>query len=236
VVQDLPAVVAKARAVGARVHCDAVQAAGKVPIAADAWRVDTLAVTGHKLGAPPGVGALVVRRNGTVAPLIPGTQEGHRRGGTENLPGIVALGVAARLARAELGSWHALAGLRDRFEAEVLQRISGMLVYGRGAPRLPNTSCVGLPADMRGGAVVAALDLEGFAVSSGPACSSGVERGSPAVEAMGFGRHAAERTLRVSMGPGTGESDILGLVEALERVTRRGKGVGRDRELPELQD
>jgi cysteine desulfurase len=234
VMQDLAAIVAQARAAGATVHCDAVQGAGKVPIAADAWGVDTLAVTGHKLGASPGVGALVVRRGTAIAPLIPGSQEGHRRGGTENLPGIVALGVAARLAAAELDAWQALSSLRDRFEGEVLQRIVGTVVYGRGAPRLPNTSCVGLPEGMRGGAVVAALDIEGFAVSSGPACSSGVERGSPTVHAMGFGQQAAERTLRVSMGPGTGEGEMLGLAVALERVTRRSKGVGRDRELPEL--
>jgi cysteine desulfurase len=234
VMQDLAAIVATARAAGASVHCDAVQGAGKVPIAVDAWGVDTLAVTGHKLGAAPGVGALVVRRGAAIAPLIPGSQERHRRGGTENLPGIVGLGVAARLATAELDAWQALSSLRDRFEREVLQRIRGTVVYGRGAPRLPNTSCVGLPEGMRGGAMVAALDIEGFAVSSGPACSSGVERGSPTVHAMGFGRQAAERTLRVSMGPGTGEGEMFGLAVALEQLTRRIKGVGRDRELPEL--
>ncbi len=234
VVQDIAGVVARARAAGAAVHCDAVQGLGKVAIAARAWGVDTLAVAGHKIGAPPGVGALVVRDPGGLIPLIPGTQERHRRGGTENLPGIVGFGVAARTARAELGRWQGLTTLRDLFEAETLRRIAGTCVYGAEAPRLANTSCLGLPDGMRGGAVVAALDLEGFAVSSGPACSSGVERPSPTVEAMGFGRDAAERTLRVSLGPETGEGELRGLVEALERVTCRLKGVRGDRELSEL--
>jgi cysteine desulfurase len=234
VIQDIAGVVAKAHRAGARVHCDAVQGAGKVPMAARAWGVDTLAMTGHKIGAPPGVGALVVRDDGAIRPLIPGTQERQRRGGTENLPGIAGLGVAARTARGEIGRWQALAGLRDRFESGVLERVAGTVVYGVSATRLANTSCLGLPEGMRGGATVAAIDLEGFAVSSGPACSSGVERPSPAVEAMGFGRDAAERTLRVSLGPATGESEVRGLVEALERVTYRLKGVRGDRELSEL--
>jgi cysteine desulfurase len=196
--------------------------------------VDTLAMTGHKIGAPPGVGALVVRDDGAVRPLIPGTQERHRRGGTENLPGIAGLGVAARTAAGGIGRWQMLGGLRDRLETGVLERLAGAVVYGAGAPRLANTSCLGLPEGMRGGAVAAALDLEGFAVSSGPACSSGAERPSPAVEAMGFGRDAAERTLRVSLGPATVEGEVGGLVEALERVTYRLKGVRGDRELSEL--
>jgi cysteine desulfurase len=234
VLQDIPAVVERARAGGARVHCDAVQGVGKVGVAARAWGVDTLAMSGHKIGATPGVGVLVVRDEGAVRPLIPGTQERHRRGGTENVPGIAGLGVAARLSRDGIERWTALADLRDRLEGRALVRVAGTLVYGGEAPRLANTSCLGLPHGMRGGAVVAALDLEGFAVSAGPACSSGVERPSQAVEAMGFGREAAQRTLRVSLGPTTREADVFGLVEALERVTTRLKGVRGDRELSEL--
>jgi cysteine desulfurase len=234
VLQDVPGIVARARGAGARVHCDATQGVGKVAVASRAWGVDTLAVSGHKFGAPPGVGALVLREDGAVRPLIAGTQEHHRRGGTENVPGIVGLGVAARIARTGIGRWQALAGLRDLLETSCLQRIAGMVAYGAGAPRLGNTSCLGLPEGMRGGATVAALDLEGFAVSAGPACSSGVEKPSPAVEAMGFGRDAAERTLRVSLGSTTGEGEVRGLVDALERVTHRLKGVRGDRELSEL--
>ena len=234
VLQDVPGVVARARRAGARVHCDAVQGAAKVPVAARAWGVDTLAVSGHKIGAPPGVGVLVMRDDGALRPLVPGAQERHRRGGTENVPGIVGMGVAARLARGGIGRWEALAGLRDGLASSCLHRIAGTVAYGAGAPRLGNTSCLGLPEGMRGGATVAALDLEGFAVSAGPACSAGVEKPSPAVEAMGFGRDAAERTLRISLGPATGEGDVRGLVDALERVTHRLEGVRGDRELPEL--
>ncbi|MFI5143126.1 MAG: hypothetical protein ACHQHM_03755, partial [Thermoanaerobaculales bacterium] len=113
--------------------------------------------------------------------------------------------------------------LRDRLESEVLARIPGVVVYGAGAARLANTSCLGLPHGPKGGAIVAALDLEGYAVSAGPACTSGVERSSPTVKAMGFGRGASERTLRVSLGLGTDEGNVLGLVAALERVLLRSK-------------
>ena len=223
VLQDLAAVSKLAHRSGGGVHCDAVQGAGKVPMLVGAWGVDTLAVSGHKLGSPAGIGALFVRSGARLAPLIPGTQERHRRGGTENLPGIAGMGVACRMAALEVPRWQALAALRDTFEATLVDRLPGTAVIGSDAPRLANTSCVCLPPGLRGGVAVAALDLEGFAVSSGPACSSGVERRSPTVEAMGFGADAAERTLRVSLGPGTGEGEVLGLVAALERVWCRGK-------------
>ena len=225
VIQPIETVARLAAHAGARLHCDAVQAAGKVALAAGAWGVATLAIGGHKFGAPTGVGALIVR-HAPFAALIPGSQERHRRGGTENLPGIAGLAVAARHAAACLADWAAIGALRDRLELEVLGRIPGTSVYASGSPRVANTSCLGLPEALKGGAAVAALDLEGFAVSAGPACSSGVERGSPTVQAMGFDRAASERTLRVSMGLGTGLDEIMALVAALERVTQRSKGGG----------
>ncbi len=135
--------------------------------------------------------------------------------------------MACRLAATELGVWEALGPVRDAFETAMDEAFPGTPVYGAGAPRLPNTSCVGLPGGLAGGAAVAALDLEGFAVSSGPACASGAERRSPAVEAMGFGSEAAERTLRVSLGPGNGKQAVLGLVAALVRIRSRGRGGAR---------
>jgi cysteine desulfurase len=223
VLQDLEAVCRLAHAADGSVHCDAVQAAGKVPLAPAAWGVDTLAVSGHKLGSPPGVGALFVRDGLTLAPLIPGTQEEHRRGGTENGPGIAGMGAACAAASRELPRWQGLAALRDAFEDALTRGLPGAFVLGADAPRLPNTSCVCLPQGLNGGVAVAALDLEGFAVSSGPACSTGVERRSTTAEAMGLDADAAGRTLRVSLGPGTGEGEVLGLVAALERIWRRGK-------------
>ncbi|HVN77236.1 MAG TPA: aminotransferase class V-fold PLP-dependent enzyme [Thermoanaerobaculaceae bacterium] len=227
VLQDLGAVCSLVHAAGGLVHCDAVQAVGKVALPPRRWGVDTLAVSGHKIGAPSGIGALAVRAGVTLVPLIPGTQEAHRRGGTENLPGAAGLGAACRLAAVELARWPGVSAVRDAFETALLERLPGCPVYGAGAPRLPNTSCVGLPPGLLGPVAVAALDLEGFAVSSGPACGSGVELRSPAVEAMGFGEEASERTLRVSLGLETREHEVLGLAGALELVWRRGQGGAR---------
>jgi len=224
VLQELEAVCNLAHAAGGDVHCDAVQGAGKVPLPPGRWGVDTMAVSGHKLGSPSGTGAMVVKAGVVLAPLVPGTQERHRRGGTENVAGIVGLGVACRLAASELPRWQELGRIRDAFESAFLEDFREGVVYGAAAPRLPNTSCVGLPPGLRGGAAVAALDLEGLAVSSGPACSSGVERRNSVVEAMGFGEEASERTLRVSLGPGTSAEEVLGLVAAIERIWCRGKG------------
>ena len=223
VLQDVSAICDMAHAAGGLVHCDAVQGAGKVTVRPGAWGTDTMAISGHKLGAPMGVGALFVRAGVTLAPLIPGTQERRRRGGTENLGGIAGMGAACRAALGELPAWQALAKQRDAFERALLDQLPGTIVIGAGAARLANTSCACLPEGLRGGVAVAALDLEGFAVSAGPACSSGAERRSIAAAAMGFDADAAGRTLRVSLGPGTREGEVLGLVTALERIWRRGK-------------
>jgi cysteine desulfurase len=156
--------------------------------------------------------------------LIPGSQEGHRRGGTESLPAIVAMGAAADVAIVRLADWDAVREQRDWLEAEVTGGGPGWVVYGMGTPRLPNTSCLGVPTAATGGAVVAALDLDGFAVSSGSACSSGVERASPVVEAMGYGREAAQRSLRITLGRGTGREACRALAGALHEIVRREAG------------
>lgn len=225
VIQPVEQVVALARAHGAAVHCDAVQAAGKIAVDAARLGTDTVALSAHKLGGLPGCGALLVRREVTLAPLVAGAQEGHRRGGTENVPGIAAFGVAAGIARERAEQWRAVAALRALLEELLRQRLPEAAVYGRAAARLPNTSCLGLPPPCLGGVTVAALDLRGFAVSSGSACSSGVERGSAVVEAMGYGEDAARRTLRVSLGPLTGENDVRSLVGALAELAGGRKGV-----------
>jgi len=211
-------------AAGGRLHCDAVQAAGKVELDVGALGADTVAVAGHKLGGASGAGVLAVRAGVELAPLIPGTQESHRRGGTENVAAAVAMGVAAALAVERLDSWRGLAPLRDRFEAELLTRLRGAEVFGSNVARLPNTSCFALPAPLRGGTTVAALDLDGFAVSSGPACSSGVERSSGVLEAMGVPPAVAARSIRLSLGPGVTEDVVSAILEALQRVARRAGG------------
>lgn len=212
---------------GAVLHCDAVQAAGKMPLGAAVEAADTLAIAGHKLGAPPGAGALVVREGIEPAPLIAGRQERGRRGGTENVPAAVALGVAARLARARLDDWTRLAGRRDRLEAELLAALPGAVVWGVGSPRLPNTTCLGLPNGVRGAVAVAALDLAGIAISSGPACSSGLERGSPTVAAMGGSREQAEAVARISLAPDTPDAALAAVVVALREVVEKaGRSLG----------
>jgi cysteine desulfurase len=226
VVQPLAEAAQIARERGVSVHCDAVQAAGRMPFTAAELGVDTLAVASHKLGGPGGAGAVVVRGGMALAPLIPGTQEGGRRGGTENLLGIVGMGAAARVARERIAAWAAVARLREAMEDELGARIPGSTIFGRQAPRLPNTTCVGLPAPLRGAVAVSALDLAGFAVSSGPACSSGAERGSAVVEAMGFTSDVAERTLRISLDAQTSPREVHDLVSALVEVVRRARGGG----------
>ncbi len=222
-VEEIAALVGKSHAA---LHCDAVQAAGKLELATQRWGIATLSISGHKFGAPPGIGALVVREGVELAPLIPGTQERHRRGGTENLPGAAGMGVAARLAGERLADWRALSGLRDLLEREVRRELPGASVAGQGSPRLPNTSCLLLPSGLRGGVAVAALDLAGFAVSSGPACSSGVERSGEVLAAMGYGADVAGRSLRVSLAPGVTEGGVMALVTVLRRLLERGAGGG----------
>ncbi len=224
VVQPVEQAAALARAHGAAVHCDAVQCPGRTAEDMVRLGVDTLALSAHKLGGLPGCGALVLRSGIGGAPVVPGTQERHRRGGTAHVAGIVAFGVAARLARGREHEWRAVGRLRDRLEKDAMARVAGTRVYGCAVARLPNTSCLGLPAPLVGGVMVAALDLRGFAVSSGSACSAGVERGSTVVEAMGYGDDAARRTLRVSLGPLTGEAEVGAFVEALADVAEKRKG------------
>lgn len=227
VVQPLERIAAVAAAAGARVHCDMVQGAGKHPLRFAEWGIASAAIAGQKIGAPAGIGAWLLAGGVEVAPLIPGTQEGRLRGGTENVIGAAAFGAAAESAAGELGLWAALAPLRDALEEEVLRACPGSVVYGREAPRLPNTTCLGLPAPVRGPVAAAALDLAGFAVSSGSACSSSMGLGSRVVEAMGFGPQAAARTVRISLGPATPAGVAERVARELGRVVEAATGMSR---------
>ncbi len=175
---------------GGSLLIDAVQSAGKLPLP-DA---DFVAVSAHKLGGPPGVGALIVRDEVT-ALVRGGGQERGQRAGTENLPGIAGFAAAAA-ARAADCDWHHRAhGLRDRLEAQ----LPGAVVYGRAAPRLGTIACLGLPG-VAAMTQLMTLDLAGFAVSAGAACSSGKVRVSHVLSAMGVGEAAAAQAIRVSFG------------------------------------
>lgn len=219
-----------ARAAGAAVHADAVQAAGKLPLDVAALQVDTLALSAHKLHGPKGVGALFVRRGAALEPVLRGGhQERERRAGTENVAGIVGFGVAARLARAALAEDAArISTLRDRLAAR-LTGIAGARRNGDPARALPgtlNVSFEGAPGQL----VAAALDLEGVCVSTGAACSSASLQPSPVLLAVGRSPEEAATALRFGLGRGTTEADVEHAAtltaEAVARVRARGQGTG----------
>jgi len=193
---------------GALVHCDAVQAAGRLPLDMSALGVDMLTLSAHKLGGPKGVGALAVSGRIRLNPIIRGGgQERGRRSGTENIPGIAGFGVAAELAAAEIDAVHAAASLRDRLEDRILREVPWARIVGAGVRRLPNTSCIALPG-VSTETQVMALDLAGFAVSAGSACSSGKVKASRVLQAMGLPDDIAGCAIRVSLGLANGESEI----------------------------
>lgn len=204
-------------------HCDASQAAGKVPIDVRALHVDLLSIAGHKFGAPQGTGALYVRGGVALRPhLRGGGQELNRRPGTENVAAVAGLGAAAEAAARGMGEEaRRTQELRDRLERAVLERVSGARVNGREAPRVPNTSSLAFQGG-DGEVLVMALDLEGIAVSSGSACSAGTVRRSHVLEAMGLGESAGS-SIRVSLGPGTTIEEVETFVSVLERVVDRAR-------------
>ena len=221
VIHPVAEAAAIARAAGATLHCDAVQAAGRLPLDLAALGATTLSLSAHKIGGPQGVGALIVAPGHDVDPLIRGGgQEMGRRAGTENVAGIVGFGVAARLARAEIGQWAEVAALRDRYEAALRAVCQGAPVYGAEAPRLPNTSLVGMPG-VSAETQVMAFDLDGLAVSSGAACSSGKVRPSHVLLAMGVPQDAAREAIRASFGRATTADEVDRLIAAWTTLWRR---------------
>jgi len=197
-------------------HTDAVQAAGKIPIDVNKIGCDLLTISGHKLHAPQGVGALYVRKGTRLEPMLyGGSHERSRRAGTENVPGIVGLGKAAELAiaRFERGDDKKMAALRDRLEG-VLSQLEASGVNGHGAPRVPNTSNIYFDY-IEGEALVIALDLKGLAVSTGAACSSGAIEPSHVLTAMGLRADRARASIRFSLGKQNTAEDVefaLGIV------------------------
>jgi cysteine desulfurase len=198
-------------------HTDAVQAAGKVAIDVKRIGCDLLSISGHKMNAPQGVGTLYVRKGTALRPMtFGGSHERSRRAGTENVPGIVALGKAAELARAALaaGDLEQMSHLRDRLEQTILREVEATAVNGQGAPRVPNTSSIYFDC-IEGEALVIALDLKGLAVSTGAACSSGAIEPSHVLTAMGLPPERARGSLRFSVGKQNTPEDIefaLGII------------------------
>lgn len=208
-IQPIAAIAERARARGIAVHCDAVQAGGKIPIDMAALGVSYLVISAHKLGGPKGAGALIFERNAPFESLFRGSaHEKGRRGGTENAPSIVGFGVAARLAREKLQSEQArLLELRNGFETRLAAAIPDMVVHAAGAPRLPNTVNASFPG-ARSDTLLMALDSRGVAVSAGAACSSGAVEPSPVLGAMRVPVPLATSALRMSMGWTTTEDEM----------------------------
>jgi cysteine desulfurase len=208
VIQPIAAVAALAAKAGALLHCDAVQGPGRIPVDIVALGVDFLTLSAHKFGGPKGVGALILRDGVRLAAVTRGGgQERGLRGGTENVPGIAGFGAAARYATSLLAKADAVAGLRDRLEAKICALMPAVVIFGADAPRLPNTSCFALPG-LAAETQVMALDLAGFAVSAGAACSSGKVQASHVLRAMGADDRLAGCAIRVSLGPDTTEAEV----------------------------
>lgn len=198
---------------------DAVQAVGKVPFAFDWSQAERGLVSAHKLGGPKGIGALLLKSGVDVSARIRGGgQESGRRAGTENIVGIAGFGAACEAATAQVndGVWEAVAEIRDLFEDAVTSVADDAIIVGRGGPRLPNTSCV-IMSGWKGETQVMQMDLAGFAVSAGSACSSGKVRTSRVLEALGYSGTEASSAIRVSIGPDTSREDVLKFSDAWTR-------------------
>lgn len=213
---------------GALLHTDAVQTAGKVTVDIKALEVDLLSISAHKFYGPKGVGALWIRRGLRLLPVLTGGKhERSRRAGTENVAGIVGMGVAATLAAAKIDEEaKRISALRDRLEEGVLRAVPGTIVNGTRSPRVPNTTNISFDR-IEAESLLIALDLEGVAVSTGSACSSGTLEPSHVLKAMGFPPHRTQNSIRFSLGAANTEADVdrvvailPGIVDKLRSLTR----------------
>ena len=218
VIQPVAEAAALVHRAGGLLHCDAVQAAGRLPLDRAALGADLLTLSAHKLGGPAGIGALVIDERLTLAPLIPGGgQERRRRGGTENLTGIAGFAAAARLAPAEIADGPRLAALRERLEREARRLAPAVQIFGAAACRVAGIACFAVPG-LAAETQVMALDLAGVAVSAGAACSSGKSHLSPTLTAMAIPPALARCALRVSLGRESGEGDVDRFLSAWARM------------------
>jgi len=222
VVQPVPEAGAACRDAGVPFLVDAVQAAGKIPIDRTGWSADLLAVSAHKLGGPQGAGALIVRDGLAMSPLIAGgAQERRRRGGTEAVAAISAFGAACAAAARDLPAEHVrLLALRLRLESALKEIAPGARIHGEDVARLPNTVSAAFPG-VSGETLVIALDLAGFAVSTGSACASGAVTPSHVIRAMGYDEADARGAVRVSLGWDTTREAIERLLAALPPLLAR---------------
>ena len=225
-IQPIAEIAAAAHERGALMHTDAVQSAGKIPIDVRALGADLVAISGHKLNGPKGAGALWVRRGTRMLPILTGGKhERSRRAGTENVPALVGFGVAAQLADAKRTSETVrLAALRDRLEAGVLDTVPGTAVNGARDARVPNTTNISFDR-VEAESLLIALDLEGIAVSTGSACSSGTLEPSHVLRAMGLPTHRTQNSLRFSLGLFSTDADVERVVAVLPGLVDKLRGL-----------
>jgi cysteine desulfurase len=216
VIQPVAKVGLLAREYGAKVHCDAVQALGRLPVDMGRLLVDMVSISAHKIGGPKGIGALAIAPGVMLVPQIRGGgQEKYRRGGTENVVGIAGFDAAAKRAEANMARMADIAKMRDRLETELASEAPELLIAGKGTERLSNTSCLILPG-MPGETQVMAMDLAGVAISSGSACSSGKVRESHVLREMGVTEPGS--AIRVSLGLDSTNEDIDTFIRVWSRM------------------
>ena len=221
-IQPIAEIAAVAHDHGALFHTDAVQSAGKIPIDVRALGVDMLTIAGHKFYGPKGTGALWMKRGvRLVSPMTGGKQERSRRAGTENVPALVGLGVAAELVQKKMAAEAPRqSALRDRLEAGVLAKVSNTERNGAASPRVPNTTNISIDR-VEAESLLIGLDLAGIAVSSGSACSSGTLEPSHVLKAMGLPHARTLGSIRFSLGAANTEADIDRVIEALPPIVEK---------------
>jgi cysteine desulfurase len=231
VIFPIAEIAAAAKARGALLLCDATQAVGKMPVHARRLGVDYLALSAHKFHGPKGVGALAVRRGAPiVAQLVGGGQQWDIRSGTENVPGIVGLGMASYLARRRLeeGAYEAVEALRDRLEQAILANIDRVVVNGGGEPRLPTTLNVSFE-DSSGEAMLQLLDEVEIAASSSSACQSNVKEPSHVLTALGLSERYLHGSVRFGLSLLTTDDEVDELLARLPRIVARGRAASTER-------
>jgi cysteine desulfurase len=227
-IQPVAELAAIAHGKGALFHTDAVQSIGKIPVDARALGVDLLSLSAHKFNGPKGAGALWIKR-GTRLQTIQtgGKHERGRRAGTENVPAIVGMGVAAQLAATKMSA-EALrvSALRDRLEESIVRSIPGTAINGARGSRVPNTTNISFDR-VEAESLLIALDLEGVAVSTGSACSSGTLEPSHVLRAMGLPPHRTQNSLRFSLGMFSTDAEVDRVIEILPRLVEKLRGLTR---------
>jgi cysteine desulfurase len=227
-IQPIAELAAIAHERGAVMHTDAVQSVGKIPVDVRGLGIDLLALSAHKFNGPKGAGVLWVKRGTRLQPLLTGGKhERNRRAGTENVAAIAGLGVAAQLALSKMGAEAArVAGLRDRLEAGILRAVPGAIVNGAPEDRVPNTTNISFDR-VEAESLLIALDLEGVAVSTGSACSSGTLEPSHVLRAMGFPAHRAQNSLRFSLGLFSTGAEVDHVVAILPAIVEKLRSLTR---------